>query len=114
MLTVETLREWGADVDAGMKRCMNNESFYLKMVSRAVPDPSFDGLKAAVEAGDLERGFELAHAIKGMMGNLGLTPLYELSSEMTELLRAGKDADYADYLAGILRQRETLLALCDD
>ena len=33
---------------------------------------------------------------------------------MTELLRAGKDADYADYLAGILRQRETLLALCDD
>ena len=57
MLTVEALREWGADVDTALKRCMNNEAFYLKMVSRAAPDPSFDGLKAAVEAGDLDRGF---------------------------------------------------------
>ena len=101
MLTVETLREWGADVDAGMKRCMNNESFYLKMVSRAVPDPSFDGLKAAVEAGDLERGFELAHALKGVTANLSLTPVETPVQEITELLRNRTETDYGPYLERI-------------
>ena len=47
------------------------------------------------------------------MGNLSLTPLYEVCSEMTELLRAGKDADYPAYLEEILRRRDALLALRD-
>ena len=111
MLTIETLREWGADVDAGMKRCMNNESFYLKMVSRAVPDPSFDGLKAAVEAGDLERGFELAHALKGVTANLELTPICRPVTEITELLRARTQADYAPLLDEIIAGRDKLLAM---
>ena len=32
MLTLESLRAWGADVDDGMKRCMNNEAFYLRLI----------------------------------------------------------------------------------
>ena len=112
--TIQKVRAWGANIDEAMPRCLNNETFYLRLVMKALENDNYDRLSSAVAAGDKKAAFEAAHAIKGMMGNLGLTPLYELSSEMTELLRAGKDADYADYLAGILRQRETLLALCDD
>ena len=111
MLTVEALREWGSDVDPALKRCMNNEAFYLKMVSRAAPDPSFDGLKAAVEAGDLERGFELAHAIKGMATNLELTPICEPVIEITELLRSRTQADYAPLLDKIISGRDELLTM---
>ena len=111
MLTVEALREWGADVDAGLKRCMDNESFYLKMVSRAAPDPSFDGLKAAVEAGDLQRGFELAHALKGVTANLDLTPICRPVTEITELLRSRTQADYAPLLNEIISRRDELLAM---
>ena len=111
MLTVETLREWGADVDAGMKRCMNNESFYLKMVTRAAPDPSFDSLKAAVEEGNLERGFELAHALKGVSANLELTPICRPVTEITELLRSRTQADYAPLLNEIISRRDELLAM---
>ena len=32
MLTIEKLRTFGADVDEGLARCMNNEGFYLRMV----------------------------------------------------------------------------------
>ena len=114
MLTIDALNRFGADTKDGMSRCLNNEDMYLRLVVKALDNPNYDRLSSAVAAGDKKAVFEAVHAIKGMMGNLGLTPLYELSSEMTELLRAGKDADYADYLARILRQRETLLALCDD
>ena len=34
MLTVETLRAYGADVDEGITRCMGNEQFYMKLVGK--------------------------------------------------------------------------------
>ena len=55
MLTIDALRAYGADVDDGLRRCMNNEGFYLKLVEKAAADPSFDRLKEAVEGGDLDQ-----------------------------------------------------------
>ena len=111
MLTIENLRAWGANTEEALRRCMNNEAFYLGLVSRAMQDDSIGKLKEAVEAGDLERGFELAHALKGTMGNLALTPIDAPVSEMTELLRASADADYQSYLDKILAARNEMLAL---
>ena len=111
MLTVAALKEFGANTEEGLSRCMNNEAFYLKMVSRAAPDPSFDSLKAAVEEGNLERGFELAHALKGVSANLELTPICRPVTEITELLRSRTQADYAPLLNEIISRRDELLAM---
>ena len=113
MLTVNTLRDFGANTAEGLGRCLNNEAFYLRLVNMALDDAGFTKLAAALERGDKKEAFEAAHSLKGVLGNLALTPLYEQVSEMTELLRAGKDADYPAYLAGILAKREELLALRD-
>ncbi len=43
--------------------------------------------------GETEIAFRAAHTLKGTSANLGIQSLYTLSSEMTELLRAGKRAD---------------------
>ena len=96
MITIEKLNTFGANTAEGLARCFGNEALYLKLVATIPGEASFGKLKDALAEKNLKAAFEAAHAIKGMMGNLGLTPLYELSSEMTELLRAGKDADYAD------------------
>lgn len=111
MLTIGDLRDFGADVDQGLSRCMNNEAFYLRLVPMAVNDAGFEKLAAAVESGDLDAAFEAAHALKGVLGNLSLTPLYEPVSEMTELLRARREADYAGLLAPILEKRALLQAM---
>ncbi|MBR2571097.1 MAG: Hpt domain-containing protein [Clostridia bacterium] len=111
MLTIEQLRNYGANVDDGLRRCMNNEGFYLMLVQKAIKEPSFEGLKAAVEAGDLEKGFEMAHALKGVMGNLALTPVCKPVEEITELLRNRTDADYSALVAEIISQRDRLVAL---
>ncbi len=110
MITIELLRESGADVQDGLRRCLNDESFYLSLVQMVLEDKTFDQLAKAIEADDKRAAFEAAHALKGVTGNVSLTPLYTEISGMTELLRAGKDADYPAYLARIQELRSMLLS----
>ncbi len=111
MLTIDNLRAYGADVDEGLVRCLNKEDFYIRLVKIASADPNFEALKAAVEAKDLEAAFSAAHALKGVVGNLSITPLYKPISEMTEYLRAREDIDYSGYLKEIGEKAEALRAL---
>ena len=47
MLNNDALRAWGANVDEGMVRCLNNEAFYLKLVQKSMQDPSFERLASS-------------------------------------------------------------------
>ena len=111
MLTVENLRAWGANVDEALVRCLNNESFYLKLVNKALTDPSFDKLAEAVCAGDLEKGFDLAHSLKGVCANLALTPICKPVEQITELLRHRTETDYAPLLEEIEDKSRQLMGL---
>ena len=111
MLTIDSLKALGVDTKEGLGRCMNNEAFYLRLVNMALGDTNFAALEEAVSSGDKKAAFEAAHALKGVLANLALTPLYEPASKITELLRAGKDADYSALVGELLRQREALAAL---
>ncbi len=111
MITIEALREYGADVDAGLARCVNNEEFYLKMVTMGIADERFDSLKEDLIQKNFAEAFEKAHALKGVLGNLGLTPVLEPVSEMTELLRSRTDTDYLPLYERIRLQRDQLKAM---
>lgn len=111
MLTIDVLKEYGADVNAGLTRCLNNETFYLGLVGRALDDPSFEKLDAAVATNDIKAIFEISHTLKGVLGNLSLTPLFDIASEMTELARSGESADYAAYLARLMEKRKAIQEL---
>jgi len=111
MLTIDKLKEYGANVEEGLSRCMGQEAFYLKLVNMALQEASFDKLKDAIAAGDKDAAFEAAHSLKGVLGNLALTPIFQPASEMTELLRARKDADYDTLLQTILAERDKLIAM---
>ncbi|MBP5610378.1 MAG: Hpt domain-containing protein [Clostridia bacterium] len=108
MLTVEKLRAFGANVEEGLGRCINNEQFYLRLVERAIADPGFEKLMEAAEKGDLEQGFALSHALKGVTANLALTPLYVPLCEITELFRNKTQTDYVPLVAAILEKRDEL------
>ena len=111
MITLNTLKELGADTASGMARCINDEGFYLKMVSMALQDSNFDQLKEAISAGDLDTAFERAHSLKGVMGNVALTSLFEPLSELTEELRARNDIDYSGYMDRIFTELEKYRSL---
>jgi len=111
MLTLEKLRAVGANVNEGLQRCVGNETFYLKLVEKAIRDPAFDNLREAVEKGDLKRGFEIAHALKGVTANLALTPLCVPIGEITELFRHRTETDYRPLIETIIAKRDELIAL---
>lgn len=100
MLTLEGLKEYGADTADALERCMDNESFYLTLAGKAIEDEGYEKLKSAIRAKDYEEAFSAAHALKGIVTNLSLTPLARPIVEITEALRAGEtDRDYEDLLA---------------
>ena len=111
MITIDNLAELGANVGEGVARCMGKEDFYLKLVNMVVADDGYEHLKAAIEAHDLDEGFERAHALKGAVSNVSLTPLLEPISEMTELLRNRSDIDYSDLVNKMFEELDKLRAL---
>ena len=114
MLTVEALKAYGANTDEGLARCFNNEAFYLRLVGMGLADANFDRLREAMEAGDAKAAFEAAHALKGSIGNLSLTPIYGPVSELTEILRGKGEISGADALyREIMDQLEQARALID-
>lgn len=113
-MTIDMLTSYGAKTQEGLQRCMNNESFYLRLVRMIPGDPHFQSLYDAIEAGDLATAFEAAHALKGSTGNLALTPIFVPVSEITELLRARTKADYAPLIEAIRNGQNRLREICTD
>ena len=114
MLTVEKLRAYGAQVDAGLDRCMKNEAFYLRLVNMELGDVNFAKLQDALSSGNMREAFEAAHALKGTLGNLALTPIYQPVTELTELLRnADGQADPGNLPQRIMESFAALKALAE-
>ena len=114
MLSIEKLKDYGADVKAGMERCMNSQDFYFRMIEMLLQEKSFDQLEDALNSNDLDRAFEAAHALKGVVGNLSLTPLYIDVVEITEYLRNRTSMDYTAFLNKILAEKEKLAKLVSE
>ncbi len=95
MITIDGLRAYGADVDEGIARCANKEDLYLKLVGRILDDKNFDGISGFIENGDLDKAFECAHALKGVLANLSLTPMLVPVERITDSLRGREARDYS-------------------
>ncbi len=77
------------NVEVGLGRVRGNTKIYARMLGLFLKSEEFAQLEQSLEAGDIERAADLAHAIKGMTGNLALDALFELSTKMMGQLREG-------------------------
>ena len=111
MLTIDSLRQFGANVSEGLGRCMNNEAFYLRLVRLSLADGNFDKLLRAAEQNDLDAAFEASHALKGVLANLALTPMSVPADELCEALRTRTPADYVPEARMLLELRDQLKAM---
>ena len=112
MLTLEGLKNYGANTEEGMARCMNNEAFYLRMVGMMAEDRHAEALEEAIGKGDLQAAFEAAHELKGTLANLALTPALSVVTEILEPLRRREErADYPEGARRVLEEMEKLRAL---
>lgn len=101
------LEESGADVDVTLKRFMGNEAIYMKFILKFLDDKNYDAIMDSLEKQDYAGAFAGAHSLKGVSGNLGLNPVYEASSQITELLRDKQPEDVdTDKLNEVKKQLE--------
>lgn len=111
---IERIKSFGADIEAGLARCMNDRDFYLELVQEASAEDKFPELEAHLKTKDYKAAFSVAHSLKGVYANLALTPLLEPVVEMTELLRAETDTDYSELLTRAKKAFQSLREICND
>ncbi len=88
-IILEELKKEGCDIDSAVRRCLGEE-LCLSCLKMVVNDENFEKLGEAIKNQNVKSAFEIAHSLKGITGNVGLTPLYRLIAEIVEPLRAGK------------------------
>ncbi len=110
-MTIAQLSELGANTQEGLERCLDDEEFYLELIPEALQQQKYTDLEAKLKEKDLDGAFEVAHMLKGVLGNLALTPIYDVVSEITELLRGRTDTDYSGLLEKMWKERNKFEAL---
>lgn len=95
MLTVDSLKEYGANVEEGVARCAGKEELYFRLVQKVLDDEGFDTLAETILERDYDKAFEIAHRLKGAVSNLSLTPMMIPVESITESLRAKEERDYS-------------------
>ena len=86
---LDELRTMHCDIDGAMGRFLNNEEFYTRCLQKMLQDPSFAALGEALKKQETETAFHHAHTLKGVIANMGITPLYNLVVQIVEPLREG-------------------------
>ena len=114
-MTKEKLISAGADYDGGLELCMNNEEFYFKMIRKGLANERFDSLKKNLDDKNLDAAFEDAHALKGVAGNLHLTPLFKAIEVIVEPLRArDSETDYQTLYTQLNEQLQVFREIAKD
>ncbi len=84
----EELRELGVDVDAGLERVMGDESFYEMTLDMFLDSVDENPIELTdFDANDLETLIGRVHILKGLTGNLEMTPLFAGYMQALDLLR---------------------------
>ena len=90
-------------------RFMNNEKIYVKMLSKFPAHAEKLPVMPYLEAGDYSTAVENAHTLKGLTGNLSLTPLYEAYDEIVKALRANEPEKAQARLTEVLPVQQAII-----
>lgn len=78
------------DIDGAMNRFYDDEELYMRCLADFLNDTTMDDLKTALAAMEWDAAFTAVHALKGLAGNMGFIPLFQVSAEMVVMIRAGR------------------------
>lgn len=84
---LERLSAWGVNLAEVRARFLGDDALYIECLQSFRSDSCFAELDKALQDKDYMQAFDCAHTLKGVAGNLGLTPLYQATSDFVECLR---------------------------
>lgn len=107
------LKDAECDVEGALARFLDDEDLYVQFYSELLDDEAFTNLGNALEEGRLYDAFEFAHTLKGIIGNMGLTPMFELVCDIVEPLRINTDDGVKEKYQELLKLREKFSGFID-
>ena len=99
---LESLKLLQVDVQDGLNRFASNEKLYEKMLRKFPEAAESMEVMPFLESGDYETAVHNAHTLKGVTGNLSLTPLYGAYTDIVFELRKSNPKKAQELLADIL------------
>lgn len=100
------LKNAECDVEGALARFLDDEDLYEQFYKELLNDEAFTNLGKALEDGSLHDAFEFAHTLKGIIGNMGLTPMFEIVCDIVEPLRVNTNKGVNEKYEELLKQRE--------
>lgn len=89
----ELMIESGFDYDNAVYRFLGNEQMYQKFLKKLLEDTCYEQIVQGLAKQSAADVFSAAHTLKGVAANLGITPVQQLASHITEATRDKADAD---------------------
>lgn len=114
MSLLEELDKLGVDTELSCKRFMNNVQLYERMLRKF--NSTAQGLEVlpCFEQQDYKTALERAHTMKGITGNLSLTPLYKAYSDIVYYLRDDDHEKAERILRDMLPIQERIIKCIED
>ena len=104
MSVKELYEKLGANYQEALSRLMN-DALITRFIIKFAHSYNLDELKQAYLTNDNKRMFEVTHALKGVIGNLALTKLYNMVSSFCDLVREKDNSEKLD-LANQMKELE--------
>lgn len=101
----------GCDMEGAMNRFLQDDHFYQECYGQVMKEPAFDLLGEAIRENNTQQAFHYAHTLKGVIANMGLTPLYEIIVRMVEILRQGTTDGIEPLYQELLKKKEEFSGL---
>lgn len=109
MSLIEELKSLGADTDDAIARFMGNSALYERMLKKLPKVIEEAPVMQYVESGDIDTALANAHTLKGVVGNLSITPLYNNYTEIVTLFRENSPEKAKELLTDTIKIQDDFL-----
>lgn len=93
---LEELKELGVDVEEGLERVLDDEPLYETMLGMYIDKVNDNPIAMEdFDADSLDVLISRVHILKGLTGNLAMTPLFTGYLQALDLLRTGRPKEAA-------------------
>lgn len=111
MNLIEELKSLGVDVDDGLNRVMGDNSLYEMMLGMFIDAVNEKPVNPEdFDSGNLDEVIARIHMLKGVTGNLAMTPLFTAYTNSLQLLRAGQPREAKAIFEQLLPVQSEILA----
>lgn len=93
---INALSQRNTDIQGALRRFCGNEALYVSCLGQFLQDKTMGDLNAAVKSEAWNDAFTLAHALKGLAGNMGFVPLMHSVGQLVVLIRGGRTKDIGE------------------